>query len=63
MFVFQIHFEENHSKEDQAFVSSLKELFGKAKKKILNDDEQENNLEQQLGVNKVGGHGIKYYSG
>lgn len=35
----QIHFEENHSKEDQAFVQSLKDLFGKAKKKILSEDE------------------------
>jgi hypothetical protein len=37
---FQVHFEENHSKEDQAFVQSLKELFGKAKKKILNEEDE-----------------------
>jgi len=35
----QVHFEEYHSKEDQAFVQSLKDLFGKAKKKILSDEE------------------------
>jgi len=28
----QVHFEEDHSKEDVAFVQSLKDLFGKAKK-------------------------------
>jgi len=49
----QIHFEENHSKEDQAFVSSLKELFGKAKKKILNEEEQQASLDTQLTANKV----------
>ena len=38
--LFQLHFEENHSKEDQAFVQSLKGLFGKAKKKILNDEDE-----------------------
>jgi len=35
----QVHFDESHSKEDQAFVQSLKDLFGKAKKKILSDEE------------------------
>eukprot|EP00090_Calanus_glacialis_P046327 TRINITY_DN9050_c0_g1_i1.p1 TRINITY_DN9050_c0_g1~~TRINITY_DN9050_c0_g1_i1.p1 ORF type:complete len:592 (-),score=219.64 TRINITY_DN9050_c0_g1_i1:173-1948(-) len=35
----QVHFEESHSKEDQAFVQSLKDLFGKAKKRILSDEE------------------------
>lgn len=33
-----MHFDEAHSKEDQAFVQSLKDLFGKAKR-ILADDE------------------------
>ena len=36
----QLHFEENHSREDQAFVQSLKDLFGKAKKKILNEEDE-----------------------
>ena len=41
-FIFkQIHFEENHSKEDQAFLQSIKDLFGKAKKKILSDEDQQ----------------------
>jgi len=35
----QVHFEEDHSKEDVAFVQSLKDLFGKAKKRILADEE------------------------
>jgi hypothetical protein len=35
-----LHFEENHSKEDQAFLQSIKDLFGKAKKKILSDEDQ-----------------------
>merc|ERR1719334_2167422 len=35
----QVHFEEDHSKEDVAFVQSLKDLFGKAKKRILSDEE------------------------
>ena len=30
----QVHFDEKHSKEDPAFVQSLKEFFGKAKEKI-----------------------------
>jgi len=33
----QVHFDEAHSKEDQAFVQTFKELFGKAKR-ILADD-------------------------
>jgi len=36
----QVHFEENHAKEDPAFVQSLKDLFGRAKKKILSDEEE-----------------------
>ena len=36
-FAFQVHFDEAHSKEDQAFVQTFKELFGKAKR-ILADD-------------------------
>jgi len=44
----QIHFEENHSKEDQAFLQSIKELFGKAKKKILSDEEQIENATASL---------------
>jgi len=35
----QVHFDESHSKEDQAFVQSIKELFGKAKKRILSEEE------------------------
>ena len=35
-----MHFEENHAKEDPAFVQSLKDLFGRAKKKILSDEEE-----------------------
>ncbi len=31
----QLHFEEEHSKEDPLFLQNVKELFGKAKKKIL----------------------------
>ena len=34
----QVHFEEAHDKEDPAFIQNLKDLFGKAKKKILNED-------------------------
>ena len=34
----QVHFEEEHDKEDPAFIQNLKDLFGKAKKKILNED-------------------------
>ena len=33
----QVHFDEAHTKEDQAFVQTFKELFGKAKR-ILADD-------------------------
>jgi len=44
----QIHFEENHSKEDQAFLQSIKDLFGKAKKKILSDEEQIDNAAASL---------------
>ena len=37
----QVHFEESHAKEDQAFVQSLKDLFfGKTRKK-LNEVENE----------------------
>ena len=35
--ISQIHFDEAHSKEDQAFVQSLKDLFGKAKKILAED--------------------------
>ena len=38
----QVHFEENHSKEDPVFIQSLKDLFGKAKKKILNNESNVN---------------------
>jgi hypothetical protein len=41
----QVHFEEKHSKEDPIFLQSIKDLFGKAKKKILNS--QDNNTDQQ----------------
>ncbi len=34
----QVHFEEKHDKEDPAFVQNLKDLFGKAKRKILNEE-------------------------
>ena len=30
----QVHFEENHSKEDPAVIRNLKDFFGKAKEKI-----------------------------
>eukprot|EP00088_Acartia_fossae_P066517 TRINITY_DN8254_c0_g2_i12.p1 TRINITY_DN8254_c0_g2~~TRINITY_DN8254_c0_g2_i12.p1 ORF type:complete len:729 (-),score=207.47 TRINITY_DN8254_c0_g2_i12:337-2523(-) len=55
----QIHFEENHSKEDQAFLQSIKDLFGKAKKKILSDEDQ-----QQLEGGAVTGavQKVKYTS-
>ena len=36
----QVHFEEKHSKEDPVFLQNLKDLFGKAKKKILNDEDE-----------------------
>lgn len=35
----QVHFEESHSKEDAAFVKSLKDLFGKAKSAIQSNEE------------------------
>ncbi len=34
-----MHFEDAHPREDPAFLHSVKELFGRAKKKILNKDE------------------------
>ncbi|XP_064632775.1 rabenosyn-5-like [Lineus longissimus] len=37
----QQHFEEAHSTEDKAVLQQLKDLFGKAKKKILGLDEEE----------------------
>jgi len=39
----QIHFDEAHSKEDQAFVQSLKDLFGKAKKILAEDSNNQEN--------------------
>lgn len=33
----QVHFEERHDKEDPAFIQNIKDLFGKAKKKVLNE--------------------------
>ena len=35
----QLHFEERHAKEDPAILKGLKDLFGKAKSKILNQDQ------------------------
>lgn len=40
----QVHFEEKHSKEDPVFIQGLKELFGKAKKKVLNSEAFKTNL-------------------
>eukprot|EP00095_Tigriopus_kingsejongensis_P004734 maker-scaffold719_size106944-snap-gene-0.28 protein:Tk04734 transcript:maker-scaffold719_size106944-snap-gene-0.28-mRNA-1 annotation:"PREDICTED: rabenosyn-5-like" len=34
----QVHFDERHAKEDPVFIQGLKDLFGKAKKKVLNSD-------------------------
>lgn len=50
----QVHFEESHSKEDQAFVQSLKDLFGKAKKKIASyDSEPSEQLVSPLKLTKT----------
>lgn len=43
----QVHFEESHSKEDPAFVKSLKDLFGKAKNAIQSNEEPTIDLSQQ----------------
>lgn len=40
----QVHFDEKHSKEDAFFVQNLKDLFGKAKKKILKDSSSSGDL-------------------
>ena len=40
----QIHFEEKHAKEDPAFLQGLKDLFGKAKSKILSNSESNPSL-------------------
>jgi len=37
-----VHFDEKHSREDPEIVKSFKELFIKAKKKIINKNDQEN---------------------
>ena len=34
----KLHFEEKHAKEDPIFLQNIKDLFGKAKKKIIQDD-------------------------
>ena len=45
----QVHFEEAHDKEDPAFIQNLKDLFGKAKKKILNEDNHHHQVSGSCG--------------
>ncbi|TRY75257.1 hypothetical protein TCAL_10088 [Tigriopus californicus] len=40
----QVHFEEKHSKEDPVFIQGLKDLFGKAKRRVLNSEAFKTNL-------------------
>ena len=43
----QVHFEEVHSKEDAAFVKSLKDLFSKAKSAVTSSEEAVDEISPQ----------------
>ena len=57
--LLQVHFEEAHDKEDPAFIQNLKDLFGKAKKKILNEDNNQQVL--RLEANWSGSIAKEYF--
>ena len=46
-FLSQVHFEEVHSKEDAAFVKSLKDLFSKAKSAVTSSEEAVDEISPQ----------------
>lgn len=54
----QVHFENSHSTEDKAVFHSIKDLFGKAKKKILKLDTSPDDFAARVDYTDVGAGGL-----